>query len=155
MAPEQILGLDPSPATDVYALGVLAFEMLTAQRPFRGAGAKVMQQHLRARRPRVSAAAPSLPVLLDGVIAKAMARRRRDRYASAWAFAAALRAAWEAAEGATTRISSAALHAMREGLETPPSGPVVEEATPRPWPWRWIALLVASHALAFALGALM
>ncbi|ACY18895.1 serine/threonine-protein kinase [Haliangium ochraceum] len=92
MAPEQILGLPVDARTDVYALGSLAFQMLTGEPPFPGEDVTVTNAHLIAERPQPSARADITPAF-DEVIVRAMHRFPEHRYESAPAFAEAFRAA--------------------------------------------------------------
>ncbi|MBZ0231920.1 MAG: protein kinase [Deltaproteobacteria bacterium] len=91
MAPEQWHGQDATERTDVYALGVLAYEVLTGRRPFTGASAvELMQAHLEATPPSLG---DGFPAALGEVIARALAKAPADRHASTLELAAALRAA--------------------------------------------------------------
>lgn len=107
MAPEQILGDEVDPRTDVYALGVLAFHLVTGSLPFAHADlATVQQMHLHDPPPRASARAPvgSPPVsaAIDALLTAALAKDPADRPASAGAFAQALRAALALRPGAAS-----------------------------------------------------
>jgi serine/threonine protein kinase len=95
MAPEQILGLPVDARTDVYALGSLAFQMLTGEAPFPGEDVTVTNAHLIAERPRPSGRADITPAF-DEVIVRAMNRFPEQRYDGAPAFVAAFRAALHA-----------------------------------------------------------
>ena len=79
MAPEQCTGLgDVDERADVYALGVILFEMLTGARPFAGASSEVMRQHLFVEPPveRLPAALPEpLRALVTAMLAKEPTRR--------------------------------------------------------------------------------
>jgi serine/threonine-protein kinase len=98
MAPEQITGAAVDARTDVYALGVLAFHLLTGSPPFESESQTVVQyQHLHAPRPRVSTRA-GLSDELDAVVTKAMGIEPRERYAAAGELARALRGAVESFE---------------------------------------------------------
>jgi eukaryotic-like serine/threonine-protein kinase len=100
MAPEQILGERACARTDVYALGILLFQLLVGRLPFDGADAiEVEQMHLSARRPRASALAPVAPVV-DEVIITALAVAREQRQATVDEFLRDLRAAARSAAGA-------------------------------------------------------
>jgi len=82
MAPEQILGQIVGPPTDVYALGILLFQMLTARHPFAAKSVlDVEALHLSAPPPRVSDFA-SVPEALSDVIVRCLAKAPSDRYPS-------------------------------------------------------------------------
>ncbi len=94
VAPEQIQGKDVDGRADVYALGCLLYECLAGAPPFpRDNEAAVLYAHLRDSPPGVTAARPELPLALDEVVARAMAKRPEDRFPTAGAMAAAVREA--------------------------------------------------------------
>lgn len=84
ISPEQALGRPASPASDRYALAVVAFELLTGVRPFAG-GPPTAQalQHATGAPLRASAVAPELPAAIDGVFASALAKDPASRPRSA------------------------------------------------------------------------
>jgi len=91
MAPELAEGGDASFHSDTYALGIVLFEMLTGEVPFRGTSAiATLREHVEKTPPRPSTLVPALPPALDAVLAKALAKRPDERYASVRAFAADL-----------------------------------------------------------------
>ena len=84
VAPEQIVGEQATPRTDVYAFGAVLCECLTGGVPFlRENEAAVLYAHLSDDPPRLSEREPKLPPEIDDVVAKALAKEPGDRYASA------------------------------------------------------------------------
>ncbi|HSH88731.1 MAG TPA: response regulator, partial [Ramlibacter sp.] len=82
MAPEQYRGDPTDVRSDIYALGVTLFEMLTGARTFTGKFAEVLDLVLTRDAPLASSVRASLPTELDAVLAKALARQPAARYAS-------------------------------------------------------------------------
>jgi serine/threonine protein kinase len=90
-APEQLSGSAIDRRTDVYSLGVIAYEMLVGERPFRGdTMLTLLDQHLHAAPPDVAPLRPDLPAQIAGGIAKALAKQPDDRWADVAAFARTL-----------------------------------------------------------------
>lgn len=81
MAPEQIKG-QPQSSSDIYALGVILFRMLTSQFPYSGSGPSIFIDHLQSPIPRLSTIRPDLPVALDQVIVNALAKNPAERFKS-------------------------------------------------------------------------
>ncbi|HMK11911.1 MAG TPA: protein kinase, partial [Acidimicrobiales bacterium] len=92
MAPEQALGQSLSPATDVFAAGVLLYELLTGQLPYSADGGPVetLQRHAYDDPIPITQVSPTLPAPLAAVVMKALARRPEDRYQTAEEFGVAL-----------------------------------------------------------------
>ncbi|MDQ2713823.1 MAG: serine/threonine protein kinase [Chloroflexota bacterium] len=82
MAPEQTLGI-VTPQTDIYALGVLLYQMLVGELPYDDADeVQVIQMHLQAPIPRPSQRDASIPLELDDVVRTAMAKDPAERFHS-------------------------------------------------------------------------
>ncbi|MGK3987321.1 protein kinase [Sorangium sp. So ce136] len=133
MSPEQLRGEPLGPASDIFALGILGFELLTGRSPFgSGAPATVVSAILRDAPQRLEV--PALPAgavrALEALLARAMAKRPEERFPSAGGFGAALAAviadldrtsdATEAARASSNVPSSMPPAAM---TTTVPSGP--------------------------------
>ncbi|HEY5923883.1 MAG TPA: serine/threonine-protein kinase [Kofleriaceae bacterium] len=95
MAPEQWSIDGAGTASDRYALGVIAFELLSGSLPFSSTSVPgMMEQHFRADVPALSArGAVGVPAALDGVLRRALAKDPDARFATAREFVDALRAA--------------------------------------------------------------
>jgi serine/threonine-protein kinase len=102
-APEQIDGYELDARTDVYALGCVLFEALTGSPPFgdRSRMAKAAA-HLHEPPPTLRSRRPGVPLAFEPVVARALAKKPSDRYASAGELGAAALAAANA-PGATPR----------------------------------------------------
>ncbi len=107
LSPEQARGEPATPASDRYALAVVAFELLTGRRPF-AADTPVTEAfgHLNAEVPSAERIAPALPVGIDGVFARALAKDPRERPASAKELAQELRSAFETAPAPTLALGA-------------------------------------------------
>ncbi|SRR5579884_2159059 len=97
MPPEQWEG-QPVPASDQYALAVMAFLMLTGHTPFRGTPGQVMHQHMHVSPPAPSTINPHLPSAVDAVLLRALAKQPQERFPSVLQFAQALQQAFQQRE---------------------------------------------------------
>jgi serine/threonine protein kinase len=95
MSPEQAQGTVLTPASDIYSLAVILYEVLTGKLPFDGKGAMdYIQLHVNGKPIPLAERVPSLtfPPLLGEVLARALEKKPGDRFATAADFAAAMKA---------------------------------------------------------------
>ncbi|MBX3440940.1 MAG: protein kinase [Planctomyces sp.] len=85
MSPEQAAGESGSvtPATDVYALGVILYELLTGERPFQSSSSDLLRRIREEPPPPMRERLPGADPVLEDICSKAMAKRPTDRYRTA------------------------------------------------------------------------
>ena len=107
MSPEQVQGMKTiSGRTDIYALGILIYQMLTGERPYQAdSTAQLMMMHILEPVPKILEKRPDLAPILDDVIAKAIAKEPEARFASVSELSEALESI---ARGEPYQISSPA-----------------------------------------------
>jgi beta-lactam-binding protein with PASTA domain/predicted Ser/Thr protein kinase len=94
LSPEQAQGLEVTPASDIYSVGVVLYEMLTGRVPFEGDSAvAVALKQVSEQAMPPSALNPAVPPALDRVVLRALAKDPGNRFASAEEFSRALDAA--------------------------------------------------------------
>src|SRR5438552_1054869 len=89
MPPEQIQG-KPRPASDQYALGIVAYEWLTGDRPFHGSAIEIVTQHLAIPPAPLREKVPTISRDVEQVVLTALAKDPKERFGSVKAFANAL-----------------------------------------------------------------
>jgi serine/threonine-protein kinase len=105
VSPEQALGQAATPRSDVYAAGILLFELLTGRPPHSGlTDYVVVRKHIEEDVPPPSSAAPGVPRLVDELVRRATAREPAHRFADAGEFAGALRRARRAIDDVPLEI---------------------------------------------------
>jgi eukaryotic-like serine/threonine-protein kinase len=148
LSPEQAQGERTSAASDLYSLGVVAFELLTGRRPFEGSSAAAeAAAHVTGEVPSVSDVNPSIPRELDPVFARALAKDPAGRYGSCAEFVAALRASLEEAAGATAITAPTRVRAASPAVSATRRNP--------PWLWPAAALLALAAIGGGAAAALL
>jgi HEAT repeat protein len=160
MAPEQVQGQAEAigPKCDIYSLGVLLYELLTARPPFLGPVHAVLAQVLYADTPRPSEAVAGLDPHLDAICRTAMAKNPAERYAGMKELASALSASLRKRALPEVRPGNS----LPETLPTAKSGPQAATPPGRPAPgfrlgWLGLALvavLAVSGTLIWSVKAL-
>lgn len=93
MSPEQCRGPIKDPRTDVYSLGIIAYEMLTGHPPFSGGDVlSVLARHLTETPKPLHEVNPAIPPAVSDVVLKALAKHPEERHVRASVFASTLRA---------------------------------------------------------------
>ena len=140
MAPEQAQGLDVDPRVDLFALGVIVYEMLSGMSPFEGSGVEIMMANITRDPPSIAERAGLVvDPALEAFARRLMARDRDSRFASA-------RDALEVLE----LVDRGTIAESRLGMTPPvPTTPTVVEQVQRRWVWPTILFAIV---LAFAAG---
>ncbi len=156
LSPEQAQGGTATPASDVYSLGVVAFECLAARRPFVGdTPVLTALAHLRDPIPDLP---PDVPSDLAAVVRRSLAKDPAERYADASELAAAFRDPATAVLAATAVAPAAApaTQVMTSSAPLPPAAPPPSPQKKRrdlPWVWILLALVVIAAIIVLALVA--
>jgi serine/threonine-protein kinase len=94
MSPEQVAGARVDRRTDLFSAGIVLYQLLTGEQPFKGEGAwTVARSIVQDEPPRPSTVAETVSPLFDAIINRALAKKPDQRFASAREFAGALQAA--------------------------------------------------------------
>ncbi len=129
-SPEQAAGQIPTPASDVYAIGVIMFEMLTGHLPFEAESHTAMAlKHLHTPPPLISEYNPSVPPQLDQIVDKLLAKEPSGRYRTAGQVSRILSAYRERSLQDTGPVYPTSGNTPTEVDETQPGIPVFEQKT--------------------------
>jgi eukaryotic-like serine/threonine-protein kinase len=150
LSPEQAQGLEVTPASDIYSVGVVLYEMLTGRVPFEGDSAVAVALKQVSEQPSPpSSLNPAVPRALDLVVLRALAKEPGNRFASAEEFSRALDAAEADPTGAVSDT------AMFGAVAVPADAEAAAEQERSRKRRRWIiATVLAALLAALAIFAL-
>jgi eukaryotic-like serine/threonine-protein kinase len=152
-SPEQAAGEEVGPPSDIYALGIVIYEMLSGRRPFEGeSAAGVALKRLNEPPPPLSTGVRPIPAPLEAVVMRSLARDPAQRYPDAAAFSRALRE-WRSSDDTAAIVAPVVAAAAvvppplpSEVPATAPPPPYVPPGPPpkkrQPW-WIWVLAILA------------
>jgi serine/threonine protein kinase len=162
LSPEQASGHPASPSTDIYSLGIVAYEALAGRRPFTG------ESQVAIAMAQINETAPELPVTISepvrNLVTTSIAKRPEDRPSSAAHLARAAQALRRGdvagaiaavpgvAGGAALAAGATTATRVMTSTATPPGGIPTDEKRRNPWTWPLIAIIAL---LAVALIAII
>jgi serine/threonine-protein kinase len=122
-SPEQAAGEPATPASDVYSIGIILFELLTGQLPFSGDTPTALAlKHMQEEPPTISGTNPTVPIQLDQIIQKVLAKEPSGRYRTAGQLGRIL--------SAYRQRSLSTADAVNQGITTAqPTTPISEQKT--------------------------
>jgi tRNA A-37 threonylcarbamoyl transferase component Bud32 len=161
MAPEQYAASQIDHRADLFAAGVVFYQLLTGAKPFIGTTEQVSYQTCHQEPLRPSLADPGKGwERYDAVIMRALAKRPEDRYQSAEAFRAAILAAHDQPVAAAVSEETIIVEVLRPAAAVEPSGSPRPKPAPAPAPkpvaavqsrkWGWAVAALALAAAGFA-----
>jgi serine/threonine protein kinase len=134
MSPEQFAGLAVDHRTDLFSAGVVFYELLTGTKPFQGATETISYKVCHEEHRDPSEIDPeAIPPAFDEVAAKALAKKREERFQSAREFAKVLRAAHDRSRNRVPDIEATVLDDPPDRASTP-DRPETTTYPPSQWP---------------------
>src|SRR5207244_4961899 len=122
IAPEQARGAKATAQTDIYALGIVLYELLTGDVPFSGDNfVAVAMRHINEPVPSVRERRPDVSPRLDAAVRRALAKDPRDRFESMDAFATELQGCLGAADGSGAEEQTVVVSPPRRRRQRAPS----------------------------------
>jgi serine/threonine-protein kinase len=153
IAPEQAGGRPVDERSDQYSLGVVLYELLTGEPPYRGENfMAVALKHLQEPVPSVRANRPDVPPRLDAIVARSLAKRPEDRFPTTEAMMAALEAARMDARAREDDPGGSTQVLERPTAPVPPPAPPLER---RPARRKFFPLPLMLLLIALGVGALV
>ena len=135
MAPEQVMGGKSVPGTDLFAVGAVLYHLLTGAKPFEGPTLQSLFYRIVTDMPKpLDEVRPGLPVGLNTIIQKAMAKDSADRYPTALDMANAIIAVRAELSGNSfAATASLSISGENAAVILPPEVPLVRSSSRIPW----------------------
>ena len=127
MAPEQLRG-KPCFASDQYALAAMVYEWLRGEPPFHGNVWEISHQHMYTAPPSLRTMRPELPLMLEQVVLRALAKNPQGRFANVQAFAQALEQASQTATSPVDETDALVRTPLPATLSPPPTTSTYHDA---------------------------
>ncbi len=132
-SPEQARGEQPTPASDVYSIGIVMFEMLTGRLPFTGTNQQELAMaHIRDRVPLVTEFNPAVPEGLATIVQKVMSKDASGRYRTADQLGQLLQSFRDKARSATISNPNVVPPVAAPPSAVPPAPAVTAPSAPAP-----------------------
>lgn len=152
LSPEQAVGLPPSPASDVYSLGVVLYEMLTGKLPFYSKDAsELTRMHKEVFPISARNINPQIPQALDQIILKVLSKEQTSRYRTADQFGRVLDNLRETFK-LSKNIKTQSEHSVSNSQELNISRKNVDQSSPQTDSFDWKTSLLALLAFLLAGG---
>ena len=149
ISPEQARGEEPDRRSDLYALGVMLYEMLVGRPPFAGdTQIATAMMHVKDAPPSLRSIRAGIPRPLEHVVLKALAKEPDDRYDTAEEMA-------EALEGAAGRVGAATVVPVTRTTSTTPPGPAPTSGGDTGWIVKVVAAVAALVVVVLLASALL
>lgn len=131
MSPEQIAGQGAGPSSDIFAVGIILYQFLTSQKPFRGQGLFALQQKILYEQPVLpSLLSPALDPVFDRIVLRALAKRPEERYPDAISFRDELQRALKGERIAADNTMPPGVHSVNPFLPPLPAWRGPDDADP-------------------------
>lgn len=146
-SPEQAAGEPPTPASDVYSLGVVMYEMLAGQLPFDADNhTDLAMQHLRDEPPPLAVLNPAVPIQIEQIVNRVMAKEPAARYRTAEQFGRALMDYRRLADQMTGMQPAASITTEPTTVSARPIEPAAPQGTD------WLAWILGTLAVVAVIG---